>query len=233
MTKLLRAFDHFIAPSGVLCMCCDHLSYGEHLCPNCRKALKAMRLPAGEAGEGDVRSVYRYDGTAKELVILLKGELLANAAHALAEGMADVLNDMKLPPDTVVTWVTMPEIRRKERGIDHGRELCEAVACRTGLTVRQLLARKGRIHTQRGLNKEKRLRNLQGTFLCEEKLNGPVLLIDDVLTTGATASACAEALMAAGATRVFVLTATKAVLKRESILERLADQYGLHFARMG
>ena len=233
MTKILRAFDHVIAPSGVLCMCCDELSYGEYLCANCCKSLRAMRLPAEEAGNGDVRSVYRYDGTAKELVILLKGDLLSNAAHALAEGMADALKEMAIPSDTVMTWVTMPEIRRKERGIDHGRELCEAVACRTGLTARQLLVRKGRIHTQRGLNQEKRLRNLQGTFLCEEKLNGPVLLIDDVLTTGATASACAEALMAAGATRVFVLTATKAILKRESIFERLADQYGLHFARMG
>lgn len=230
MTRLLRAFDHFIAPSGVQCLCCEELSYGEYLCENCRKALQEMQIPAEEAGDGDVRSVYRYDGTAKELVILLKEDLLVNAAHALADGMAEVINTMAIPHDTVMTWVTMPERRRRKRGIDHGRELCEAVACRSGLEARQLLKRKGRVHTQRGLNREKRLRNLQGTFFCEERINGPVLLIDDVLTTGATVSACAEVLMAAGATRVFVLTATKAVLKRNRIFERLAEQYGFYFA---
>ena len=119
---------------------------------------------------------------------------------------------MKLPPDVVLTWVSMPKRRYLERGIDHGRLLCEAVGRRLNLPVQPLLERTGKLHTQRGLTREERLRNLSGSMICNEEIKGPVLLIDDVLTTGATASACAETLMRAGAPAVYVLTATRVML---------------------
>ncbi len=203
--------DKLISPRGFKCLCCDELSYGEWLCPTCEKALKAMRLPEQEARNGDVYSVYQYEGVAKDLVLLLKEEKTAFAAQALASEMVHVIKQWQLPPETILTWVTMPRIRLIKRGMDHGYELCTAVAeqCE-GLQVRQLLQRTGRVHTQRGLSREKRQENLSGTFCCHEELSGPVLLIDDVLTTGATSSVCAEVLLAAGATQVYVLTATKA-----------------------
>lgn len=213
MKRLLRWLEEALWPRGLKCLCCDELSEGELLCPTCVKALEAMRLSGEEAGADNVCSVYRYDGAAKQLVLMLKEGCIADAAFALAEGMADAVRDMKLPEDTVLTWVAMPGRRRKQRGIDHGRTLCEAVAARTGLPVRSFLTRTGNLHTQRGLNREARLQNLSGTIACSERINVPVLLIDDVLTTGATASACAQVLMAAGAPRVYALTATKAMLR--------------------
>lgn len=71
-----------------------------------------------------------------------------------------------------------------------------------------------------------RLRNLNGTFLCSEKLDCPVLLVDDVFTTGATSSTCAEALLAAGAQRVYVLTAARARGPQKRFEFRKADLYG-------
>ena len=226
MLKWLRLLDELIAPKGVKCLCCVEWTHGELLCPDCKRSLEALMLPPEESVQGDVCSVCQYDGVAKQLVLLLKEDCCASAAEALAEIMVDGLERLQLPQNTVITWVTMPEVRRRSRGIDHGRELCEALSRRCGLPVRQLLTRTGRVHTQRGLSREKRLRNLNGTFLCSEKLDCPVLLVDDVFTTGATSSTCAEALLAAGAQRVYVLTAARARGPQKRFEFRKADLYG-------
>lgn len=214
MMKWLRALEEILWPRGVKCLCCDEPSEGALLCPTCRKGLEAMRLSGGEAEGTFVRSVFRYDGVPRALVQLLKYECLEDAASVLAEAMAETMKTMDLPPETVLTWVTMPEQRRRTRGIDHGRALCEAISRASGFPVRRLLMRARKVHTQRGLSREERMRNLSGSFLCDGKLLGPVLLIDDVMTTGATASACAEVLQAAGASQVYVLTATRVGLQR-------------------
>ncbi|MBQ8555233.1 MAG: ComF family protein [Clostridia bacterium] len=209
MKRLLHALEELLWPRGVQCLCCGELSDGKSLCEACAADLKAMRLKAAHAGNDAIRSVWRYDGCAKELILSLKLRCLGDAADVLADGMADAARAMALPPETVLTWVAMPIVRQRERGIDHGRMLCEAVAARLGLPAVQLLERTGKVHTQRGLSREKRLRNLQGTIRCMKAISTPVLLIDDVLTTGATASVCASELLKAGAPGVHVLTAAR------------------------
>ena len=210
--RWLRTLEEILWPRGLKCLCCDELSEGALLCQACLTELHGMRLPAHLSGDDLVRSVYRYDGRAKELVLLLKMNCVADAAKVLAQGMADTVRELKLPPETVLTWVTMPERRRRERGVDHGHLLCQAVSELTGLPVRRLIVRTGRARTQRGLTREARLHNLSGTMTCCGRIDVPVLLIDDVLTTGATVSACASVLMAAGAPGVYAVTAAKAML---------------------
>lgn len=213
MKRFLRKLEDALWPRGLKCLCCDALSEGHLLCPTCLAALKAVSLPREEQGNDHSRSVYRYEGVAKQLVLLLKEECAGDAALPLAQGIAATVKEMHLLPDTVLTWVTMPEVRRMKRGIDHGRTLCEAVAALTGFEARQLLVRVGSVHTQRGLDRTARLQNLSGTIACKGRISVPVLLIDDVMTTGATSSLCADVLKAAGATDVYVLTATRAMLK--------------------
>ena len=214
MMKWLRTLTDILWPRGLTCIACGEYAQGAPVCPECRKDLARLQLSPAMAGDR-MRSVYRYDGAAKRLVLALKLENVADAALPLAEAMAEAALDMGLPPDTVLTWVTMPDIRRRKRGIDHGRRLCEAVAERVGLPCAKLLERTGKIHTQRGLSRDVRLRNLAGTVVCHQEMTTPVLLIDDVLTTGATASVCADALLKAGAREVFVLTATRVIAKRK------------------
>ena len=215
----MKCFLHWLTevlwPSGVKCLCCNNLSEGKCLCSSCQEGLETMRLEADEQVTGHALSVYRYDGVPKQLVRLLKEECVADAAEALANGMEHAIREIALPANTVFTWVTMPERRRKARGIDHGRKLCEALARRMEHPCRQLLSRTGHLHTQRGLNREARLRNLSGSLHCHESISEPVLIIDDVMTTGATAMACTEILLAAGAPQVYVVTATKAMLKKQ------------------
>lgn len=200
------AVEELIWPRGFQCLCCDKRSYGESLCSVCRKNLNELRE---RSGTGDLRSVWKYAGSAKQLVTRLKFGCNGDCAEVLASGMAEVIRQMQIPADAVLTWVTMPKKRRLDRGIDHGMELCRCISEQTGMEVRQLLVRNGRVKTQRGLNKEKRLTNLRRTFSCAEKIDGSVLLVDDVLTTGATVRACTEALLESGAERVYVVTATR------------------------
>lgn len=219
LLKWLRAIEDIIWPSGHQCLTCSCLTGGEVLCPACKEKLEEQRLQEHRA-YADVHCAYWYDGHAGKLVRWLKFDCIRDCAAALAPGMAEVVRDMKLPPDTVLTWVTMPEIRYRDRGIDHGRELCEAVAACAGLPVRQLLARTGaNPHTQRDLNREQRLRNLTGAFTAGSVEGLNILLIDDVLTTGATAETCRRTLMEAGAGRVWVLTATRTRMKKSERAE--------------
>lgn len=203
--RLLRTLEDLLWPRAFQCLCCETVSEGDWLCPECARQLEKQRLP--DAG-GSIRSVWSYAGVAGTLVRGLKDRCIADCARVLAEGMAEVIREMELPPETVLTWVTMPPKRANVRGMDHGMLLCREVAVRTGLPMRRMLDRlDGR--TQRGMNREQRLRNLHGKFSCGERMSGPVLLIDDVLTTGATVSVCAQTLMAGGAEAVYVVTATK------------------------
>jgi predicted amidophosphoribosyltransferase len=111
----------------------------------------------------------------------------------------------------VVTWVTMPESRYRNRAIDHGRLLAQAVARQLSLPCRQLLSRRNnRARSQVTLSMSGRRANLKGAFEPLEKISFPVLLIDDVRTTGTTLARCAEALREGGAEQVTAITVTRA-----------------------
>ena len=211
LKRAWAAVSDVIWPSRLQCLTCDEMSEGAYLCDACAAELNNLRL---QEEAGPIRSAFPYRGLARNLVHALKFTPLADAVTVLAQAMAEEAGKMCLPPDTVLTWVTMPAIRRRERGIDHGRLLCDELGKRLGMPVKPLLVRIRKTHTQRGLSAAQRAQNLIGAFACQEKLSTPVLLIDDVLTTGATTRVCSQALLDAGATAVFVLTACR-VEKRE------------------
>lgn len=199
--NLLKA----LYPERVVCVACGRPSRGELLCAACAEELEKLRLDGPR-----LHAAYRYEGVAKRLVHRLKFDNVTAAATVLARAMAMDAVQMHLPPDTVVTWVTMPEKRRRMRGIDHGQVLARAVALRLGLECRRLLIRSPRhsLRTQRGATRAQRLQNLQGLFAAEEHPPRHVLLVDDVTTTGATMQTCTQCLCQRGA-RVFGLTATR------------------------
>ncbi len=209
MKQFLRRLQNTVYPPNVTCLCCGEGSGGHPLCDLCCKEMDTRRLD--EEAEDGTWSTWEHRDVPRQLVLLLKHKGMIQAADVLAAGMMDTIQLMDLPQNMVVTWVTMPEKRRKKRGIDHGRALASAVAQRMHVPCLQLLLRREPSrHTQEGLHREARLRNLEGVFDAIP-LNGEnVLLVDDVHTTGATALFCTRALLARGARSVWVLTATSA-----------------------
>lgn len=227
--KALELLREALWPHRTMCLCCGRPSRGGHLCVSCEGALEELRVTGpickvcghvleeqrclfcDGRGRITMRAAWVYDKEARDLVRVLKFDGVAVAAQVLADGMADAAQALRLPPETVITWPTMPAGRRLERGIDHGELLATALGERLSLPVKQLLTRSDRIaaEAQAGMNARERRTRLKGAFDCKEKIDGPVLLVDDVLTTSATATVCAGCLLAAGATRVTVVTATQ------------------------
>lgn len=201
-------------PEDAFCCACGRISAGGGLCAACRESLLhdgaffawertdlAPDLPAW--------SLRPHEGVPRELIIRLKYSAEARAARLLSELLLPLPPDIAFPPDTVVTWVTMPESRRRERAIDHGRLLAETFAEKLSLPCRPLLVRRDhREKRQATLDAVQRAANLTGAFWPREKITFPVLIIDDVRTTGTTLCRCADALREGGASQIFAITVT-------------------------
>jgi predicted amidophosphoribosyltransferase len=129
----------------------------------------------------------------------------------LAEHAAAVVAERLTPSDVhVIAFVPSDPDRRLERGHNPAERLARALAARWGIECRPLLerTRRGR---QRGSTQEERRANVRGAFRPTARVPVRVLLVDDVYTTGATASAAASALRSAGARRVDVVTFARAL----------------------
>ena len=206
-----------VFPESAVCRACGRISDAGLLCSGCRDRLRADGTVCAwdrEDLEPDLPAYFLrpHTGVARRLVLRLK--------HSAEKGLADELADLLLPlpahvsfdPSSVVTWVPMPASRRRERCIDHGQALAEAAAKRLNLSCRPLLVRADtKDKAQATLNREQREQNLSRAFSPAGKITFPVLLVDDVLTTGTTVRRCAEALRQGGAEDITVLAFTRAM----------------------
>lgn len=139
----------------------------------------------------------------------------------MAPVMARRMADLRLPrtasaDDAVVVPVATTRTRRRSRGYNQAAVLAEAVAERLERPFAPVLRRRSGKHTQVALHPRERERNVRRSFSVRPERASrvrerPVLLIDDVLTTGATAGAAARALETAGVESVVLLTFARAL----------------------
>jgi len=148
----------------------------------------------------------RMEGGAERLVHALKFE----GHHALAPAMArEMVPEVRrlIPLEAerrgrvpVLVPVPLSPARRRERGFNQAELLARALSARLGWEVRDLLLRRPGGRRQARLGRRERSRNVEGRFRRRSSARLPagepprVLLVDDVITTGATAVACARAL---------------------------------------
>ncbi len=146
-----------------------------------------------------------YAGPLRDLVLLLKQgrrDELVTPLAALLEGASHAAG---WPLPAAIVGVPMHWWRRWRRGFNQAELLAQELAARLGVPVRAPLRRRTGA-TQVGQARSGRLRLSSRGFAVSSPVSGSVVLVDDVLTTGATAAACARALRSAGATEVRVLT---------------------------
>lgn len=210
------AFREVLYPEGAVCLACGKISDGESLCPACRKKLMETDLLESweirDLGGVSSWSMRPHRGLARTLVLRLKHGAESRAAEALATLYRDrppIFPD--LPKNMVVTWVPSPKIRIRERCVDHGQVLARAIAKEAGLPCEELLRRRGNDRPQAQLRRMQREKNLQNAFEPACAIETPVLLVDDVMTTGTTARRCIAALREGGAKEIIVLTATGSI----------------------
>ena len=175
---------------------------GATLCPRCEdNLLPAPPLPPVE-GSSSALAAWQYAGAARSLVLDLKLSGRRAAARPMAVAVARTILRVGTSAEAV-TWVPGRHRDTRTRGYNHAELLGRAVAEVLGLNARALLRRRGFRPDQAGLSGADRRRNMEDAFGARPSV-GAILLIDDLVTTGATARACTIALRRAGAERVEV-----------------------------
>jgi ComF family protein len=166
-------------------------------CPLCRLGLN---------GFDQVYSFGAYEGTLRQLIHLFK----FNGVQPLKRTFGDFLTQVlprELRFDAIVP-MPLHWRRRWQRGFNQSELLSREIARRWGVPVRKAVLRTRATPPQAGLTSAQRRLNVRGAFEAARnmRLDGMrILLVDDVLTTGATAGACARALKKAGAAHVSLL----------------------------
>ncbi len=166
---------------------------------------------AGRFGFDAAFAYGSYDGRLRELIHLFKYGGVETLAGPL--GRMLMLACPRHQRFDVLVPMPMHWWRRWRRGFNQAELLAAEVGRRAGLPVQAVVCRRRHTSPQAGLSRRERRRNVQGAFLVRrpEQVQGKkVLVVDDVLTTGSTAGACAEALKQAGARYVAVLALARA-----------------------
>ena len=194
----------------LLCLACrEELPYLRQVCPRCA-------LPRGTSREcrgcrrlspalSSLRAVCAYEGAARAAVHSLKFRGGRNVAPLVGELLREHIATQPLVADVVVP-VPISSQRRRERGYNQAELLgVEILPIVRGVLRTDILDRHNRPAQQR-LNAADRATNLTGAMTARGRVDGQrVLLVDDVATTGATLSACADVLSGAGARDVRAL----------------------------
>jgi predicted amidophosphoribosyltransferase len=204
--KLLQAVAAELVPP--LCAACGRSCRREAaLCTRCARRLAAADPLTGAGAPGLDRawSSAPHEGVARDLVAALKFRRLLPVADLMADRI-EWLAPAALLTGTIVPVPTAP-LRSAVRGFDPAAEIAAALAQRVGLPLQACLARRGG-GRQVGRRRAQRIGH-PPMIQARGEVPRSALLVDDVLTTGATLSACARALREAGAIRIVAITFTR------------------------
>jgi predicted amidophosphoribosyltransferase len=204
------------------CLGCGR--HGRALCDRCLAALagraRGQQLDLWGHCDAAVKPAYNgfraageYGGLVKEMVLRLKSSGRPFALPLARLMVAAAGNEPTyLAPDRVF-YVPSERAKVLQRGYTPAERLARAIVRHLERPLEHCLVKKRRTADQDGLSGSARWENVSGAFavLPGGKVRGCALLVDDVLTTGATADSCARAIMEAGADSVHVLVAARAI----------------------
>ena len=160
-----------------------------------------MQAPSGQLAIVQYVGLFEHTGNVRQAILQLKYQDKKHLSRSLAMLMATELHDQKRCD--LVTWAPTTMQRRQKRGFDQSELIARHCAAQMGVRHARLL-RRDNDGRQTGSGREERL--VRPSFVARPGLGGKhIWVIDDVMTTGATLRACAEALVSAGAIHVMCI----------------------------
>jgi len=199
---------------GKCIACGSEAGQDNALCGSCRALVKKCTEPMHLSNNGIEVKCYSaayYSKVVRELVLGLKYKSNYKCAEVLAALMAEVIAMNSLEAD-YLTFVPISKSTEKKRGYNQSEVIAKMIRDRTGMNVKDTLLKESVTKDQIGLGKKERWENIEGSFKLKKGIKvhrKKFILLDDVVTTGATAFWCAETLIKNGADSVVVLTAAK------------------------
>lgn len=215
---LINSVLSVIYSSNENCLTCStYCSEEELICGSCLKKIEFYNDSFKIRREGieiECYSAAYYKGITMELIRRLKYKSDFNCGEALAQMLIKLVNIKNLNFD-IITFVPMNKKSLKVRGFNQSKFLAKCIGDFLEKPVLNCLKKVKETKDQIGLNAEGRWENLSSCFEIVDKnilQNKKILLIDDVVTTGATAFYCSRELLKHGAEKVTILTAAKSGL---------------------
>lgn len=202
------------AEDGICEACTADLPWLDSACPRCAAPLPA-RVPCGDCQSeppvfasalAALRYSFPVDAAIRRLKFHRRLEYAPVLGQALVARAEDRVEDVDALLPVPLNWQ-----RRFARGYNQAFELCRPLAVTTGIPLLTDIRRTRPTPFQSGLPASARKGNVAGAFRARRRINARhVLVVDDVMTTGATCNAVAAAALDAGAERVSVLVLARA-----------------------
>ena len=187
---------------------------GSYLCEECVAEVGVPKPIYKSYPLGGLITIWKYEGAIRKAIIALKYKFASDIAEELAEEASAVIRKRKLylPKDPVLVSIPLHTLRANWRGFNQSEEIGKSLASKMGWKfIPDLLTKTKSTASQAELKKEKRLFNLMGAFSLNPRyrkirISFPIVLFDDVFTTGSTLKEAARALKSCGANKVWGLT---------------------------
>lgn len=215
MSKILNLFNKIILriykeildivyPIEEKCIICKTDGF-IGLCPYCKSRINRATIENGSLSYGF------YGGIVKTLILKFKYESDFTAGYLLSKLLVEMIEENNIYAD-VICYVPMTKKSEKKRGFNQCEVIARHIGYRINIPVSDCIKKIKNTKEQKTLTKEERVKNLKGAFKVsrvKDIKNKDVILIDDVMTTGATINECKDILKRSGANKITVLTIAK------------------------
>lgn len=204
MLKIYNEILDIVYPMEDKCIICKTDGF-MGLCPYCKSRINRDTI------ENGILSYGFYGGIVKSLILKFKYESDFTAGYLLSRLLVEMIEEKEIYAD-VICYVPMTKKSEKKRGFNQCEVIARHIGYHMNIPVSNCIKKIKNTKEQKTLTKEERVKNLMGAFKVsriEDIKNKNVILIDDVMTTGATINECKYVLKKSGANKITVLTIAK------------------------